>query len=101
MVFNYNNYSYQDLTYCNIPSGVVGGNLKPYAMISWGSALMSVGVPYAFFIRDLGTDPRCFISWENTGKAAFFIPQMVSIVLAFFYGFVVICNLSTHALRYV
>lgn len=80
-------------------TGVVGGKLTAYSCISWGMALISVGVPYTFFIRDLGTDPRCFISWENIGKAAFFMPQMVYVLMAYFFGFVVLCNLSTPALR--
>lgn len=82
-----------------ITSGVVGGKLNAYACIAWGLALVSVGVPYAFFITDLGTDPRCFISWENYGKATLFVPQTVYVALAFFFGFVVLCNLSTPALR--
>ncbi|XP_018024745.1 uncharacterized protein LOC108680438 isoform X2 [Hyalella azteca] len=82
-----------------ITSGEVGGKLNSYSCISWGLSLVSVGVPYAFFVRDLGTDPRCFVTWENYGKAAFFIPQMAYVVIAFFCGFVVLCNLSTPALR--
>ncbi|KAF2364339.1 GPCR family 2 secretin-like, partial [Trinorchestia longiramus] len=82
-----------------ITSGEVGGKLNSYSCIAWGIALFSVGVPFAFFERDLGTDPRCFVTWENNGKAAFFLPQVACVCVAFFFSIVVFFNLSTPALR--
>ncbi|KAB7493730.1 hypothetical protein Anas_10423, partial [Armadillidium nasatum] len=51
-----------------ITRGVIGGNLIPACMMCWGVSLLLTGIPFIEFLEDLGTDPRCFISWENVPK---------------------------------
>lgn len=82
-----------------ITSGIIGGRLKAYCFIAWGLALISLGVSYIFFLHDLGTDPRCFISWNNNAKYVFFAPQMLYVAISLFFGMIVLCNMSTPALR--
>lgn len=80
-------------------SGVIGGRLKSYMCICWGTALAWTGIPYIGYLHELGTDPRCFIGWINTVKLIFFAPQIVCAIAGMFYATVIICNLSTPALR--
>ncbi|RXG55276.1 Adhesion G protein-coupled receptor B3 [Armadillidium vulgare] len=82
-----------------ITRGVIGGNLIPACMMCWGVSLLLTGIPFIEFLEDLGTDPRCFISWENVPKYPFFIPQIVCSIFSMFYAIVILTNLSTPALR--
>lgn len=68
--------------------------------LSWGLPLISMGSTYAFFMRQLGDDPRCFISWENPAKIIFFGFQMVFVFFSCLCGIVVLCNMATPALRW-
>ncbi|XP_069940170.1 adhesion G-protein coupled receptor G2-like [Cherax quadricarinatus] len=82
-----------------ITSGVIGGLLRAYLPISWGLPLISVGLTYLLFLFDLGEDPRCFISWENSPKYVFFGFQMFFVFFSFIHASIVLCNVSTPALR--
>lgn len=81
------------------PTGVIGGRLKSYLTISWGMPLISVGLNFLLYLMDLGEDPRCFISWENPPKFIFFGFQLVFIFVSGGCACVVLCNMSTTALR--
>ncbi|XP_050733459.1 uncharacterized protein LOC127007021 [Eriocheir sinensis] len=82
-----------------VTAGVIGGRLKSYLTISWGLPLISVGLTYLLYLMDLGEDPRCFISWENPPKFIFFGFQIVFVIVSGGCACVVLCNMSTTALR--
>ncbi|XP_063609404.1 adhesion G protein-coupled receptor L4-like [Penaeus indicus] len=82
-----------------ITAGVIGGKLRSYFFLSWGITICSIGVTYMAFLRHLGTDPRCFISWTNEVKGVFFVPQLGFCMAAVFFVCVVFFNLHTASLR--
>ena len=57
------------------------------------------GLPFVVNLHDVGTDPRCIVSWENYMKGIFLGPQALLSFLAMIFGFIVLCNLTTPALR--
>lgn len=88
--------------YASTPSlalGVIGGKLRAYFFLSWGITISSIGVTYISFLRHLGTDPRCFISWTNEVKGVFFVPQLGFCMAAVFFVCIVFFNLHTSHLR--
>ncbi|XP_037790938.1 adhesion G-protein coupled receptor D1-like [Penaeus monodon] len=82
-----------------ITAGVIGGKLRSYFFLSWGITISSIGVTYMAFLRHLGTDPRCFISWTNEVKGVFFVPQLGFCIAAVFFVCIVFFNLHTASLR--
>ncbi|XP_071518113.1 adhesion G-protein coupled receptor D1-like [Panulirus ornatus] len=86
-------------TFKCITAGIIGGSLRQYGYLSVGVTLVSVGCTYTFFMHDLGTDPRCFISWYNEPKIFFFFPHLMCCGVAAFCAFVIFFNLRTAALR--
>lgn len=82
-----------------ITAGVIGGKLRAYFFLSWGITISSIGVTYISFLRHLGTDPRCFISWTNEVKGVFFVPQLGFCMAAVFFVCIVFFNLHTSHLR--
>lgn len=82
-------------------AGIIGGRLEAFMFLAWGAGLANTGVPFVFYLHDLGTDPRCFISWSDQVKMIFFLPQLFCATIGMFCGVVILCNLSTSALRCV
>ncbi|XP_042891645.1 adhesion G-protein coupled receptor D1-like [Penaeus japonicus] len=82
-----------------ITAGVIGGKLRAYLFLSWGITVTSIGVTYLVFMRHLGTDPRCFISWTNEVKGVFFVPQLGFCSAAVFFVCIVFFNLHSATLR--
>ena len=73
--------------------------MKQYGYLSAGVTLISVGCTYAFFLYDLGNDPRCFISWYNSPKEIFFAPQIVFCGVGLFCAIVILFNLQSAAFK--
>lgn len=86
-------------TFNCITAGIIGGRLGCYGCLSVGITLVSVGLGYTFFLQDLGTDPRCFISFNNFPKLLFFSPQVAFCCVGLFCGVVIFFNMRTASLR--
>ncbi|XP_068212715.1 cadherin EGF LAG seven-pass G-type receptor 1-like [Palaemon carinicauda] len=82
-----------------ITAGVISGRLRAYFFLAWSVPILSMGLTYLLFFHDLGLDPRCFMSWVNEPKYCFFGPQIFFSAVSFIFGCIVICNMSTPALR--
>lgn len=74
--------------------GIIGGRMTPYMLISCGLTLISVGFSVVFFLHELGTDPRCFISWFDEVKYIFFLPLMMCVFVAVFFVIVIFFNIN-------
>ncbi len=55
-----------------ITIGVMGGKTWAFIFVSYGLPILNVGITFFFFGSNYGTDPRCFIGWENDVKMVFF-----------------------------
>ncbi|CAG0922095.1 unnamed protein product, partial [Notodromas monacha] len=82
-----------------ITQGVIGGKLRAYMFLCWGIPFLSVG--YALFqdMLNYGNDPRCMISFDNDMKWVFFGPLLTLASVGFLFCAIVVCNVSTPALR--
>ncbi|XP_066945236.1 uncharacterized protein [Macrobrachium rosenbergii] len=75
--------------------GIIAGRLQSYALVSFGVTMILIGISITFFIHDLGTDPRCFISWFDGDKLVlFFFPVVVCLGVSLFFGCVVLFNVK-------
>ena len=52
--------------------GIIGGKTWAYIPIGWGAGFIGLGLTWVLYGNDVGTDPNCFIGWENETKLPFF-----------------------------
>ena len=50
----------------------ISGRGKVYVPFGYGTPISIIGVLFLLYANELGTDPRCFISWDDTPKALYF-----------------------------
>jgi len=85
--------------FMSVTNGAIGGKLRCYVAFSWGVALLSLGYAMLMHIHDYGTDPRCFIGWEDEVKLTMFIPLAVAMGGSFIFACLVSCNMQASKLR--
>ena len=56
-----------------ITNGIIGGHTKQYVCLGWGLPMILLGYIWYRHGLDIGTDPRCFIGWENETKYPYFV----------------------------
>ncbi len=64
-----------------VTSGVIGGKTWSYVLLCYGLPVLSVGFTMFVYGDDYGTDPRCFIGWDNDTKLSFIIPLLVTVIV--------------------
>lgn len=64
-------------TFQAITAGVIGGKTWAFILTSYGFPVIAVGLNLFFYGDDYGTDPRCFMGWENQTKNCFFYFMLV------------------------
>lgn len=64
-------------TFRAITAGVIGGRKWGFIVCSWGAPLFNVGLTLFLHGDNYGTDPRCFVGWENETKNVFFYHHLV------------------------
>ncbi|KAK7080264.1 hypothetical protein SK128_016792 [Halocaridina rubra] len=78
-----------------VTAGIIVGRLQPYLLIPSGITLITVGISFIFFIHELGTDPRCFMSWYDDVKIIlFFLPILIASLVSIFFSIVIFFNLG-------
>jgi len=82
-----------------ITAGIIGGKTICYIPLGWGAGFIGLGLTWFMYGADIGTDPNCFIGWENETKLPFFIMNYVALGVALLLSVVVIFNASTPQTR--
>ncbi len=77
-----------------ISVGVIGGKTWPYVVLSYGFPLLNMGLTFFFFGDDYGTDPRCFLGWENATKTIFFAQMLFESFVSVVAGVIVVINMT-------
>ncbi|XP_040582142.2 uncharacterized protein [Lepeophtheirus salmonis] len=79
--------------------GITRGRARIYLSFSWGTSFLILGLNTFFNINQMGTDPRCMISWNTGPKLYFFIPLLLSLWISIVLIWIVVCNIITPAIR--
>jgi len=82
-------------TFKGITCGLINGRTSVYHPIAWGMPLICVGFLCFMYGELLGTDPNCFISWENIAIEKFFYYNTVCFLLTFGFTVVIVFNVMT------
>merc|ERR1719150_1526834 len=79
-------------TFKGITSGLINGRTSVYHPIAWGGPLICVGFLCFMYGELLGTDPSCFISWENVAIEKFFYYNTISILITGYFEVIIAFN---------
>jgi hypothetical protein len=74
-----------------LTGGIISGRGKVYMPFGYGTPVAPLGILFLFFSDELGTDPRCFISYDVTTKSIFFyyvgVVTLIGVILALILAF--------------
>ena len=79
-------------TFKGITAGLINGRTSVYHPIAWGGPLICVGFLCFMYGELLGTDPSCFISWENVAIEKFFYYNTISILITGYFEVIIAFN---------
>lgn len=77
-----------------ITAGIISGRGKVYLPFGYGTPIAIIGCLFLFFADDLGTDPRCFIAWENMPKEIYFYYNFVVALVNVILALIILFNLA-------
>jgi len=77
-----------------LTSGIISGRGKVYVPFGYGTPISIIGVLFLLYANELGTDPRCFISWDDTPKALYFYYMFGVTLTGVVFAFIILFNLS-------
>lgn len=80
-------------------AGIVGGLSQVYISFGWGVPFIVFGYDILQNLQEMGTDPICFLGWENNVKWNFFLPVLVGAGVGVMLMLVVTCNMTAEIIR--
>merc|ERR1719481_1930529 len=86
-------------TFKAITSGVIGGRTLVYLPFAYGIALISLGSSIYMDLETMGTDPRCWVAWDNLPKWLFFGTVLGGAAISIILASIILCNLARPAIR--
>lgn len=81
-------------TFKAFTSGIISARNKVYFPFGYGTPFIPLGILMIFFNDNLGTEPRCFIAWDELTKTVFFIYLMAVTICGVTFAIVVRFNLT-------
>ena len=77
-----------------LTSGIISGRDKIYLPLGYGTPVTIIGVLFLIFPNELGTDPRCFIAWDDATKSIYFYYMFGLGFIAFVLAMIIMFNLA-------
>ena len=74
--------------------GIISGRNTVYIPFGYGTPLALLGALLLFFSDELGTDPRCFISWDDTTKSVFFYYIFLVTSIGVIFSLIILFNMA-------
>ena len=79
-------------TFKGITAGLINGRTSVYHPIAWGGPLICLGFLCFMYGELLGTDPSCFVSWENVVIEKFFYYNTLTILITAYFEIIIMFN---------
>jgi len=77
-----------------LTSGIISGRAKIYVPFGYGTPITIIGVLFLLFANELGTDPRCFIAWDDIAKSVYFYYMFGLTITGVVFAFIILFNLK-------
>ena len=74
--------------------GIISGRNTVYIPFGYGTPFALLGSLLLFFNDELGTDPRCFISWDDVTKSVFFYYMFLITAIGVIYAIIILFNMA-------
>ena len=81
-------------TFKAFTAGIISARNKVYYPFGYGTPFIPLGVLMIFFNDNLGTEPRCFIAWDEMTKVVFFLYLLVVTIIGVTFAIVVRFNMT-------
>ncbi len=78
---------------------MIGGRTMVYLCYGYGLPFLALGYNVLQNLHLMGTDPNCMVAWPADPKWAFFGPVAALAAASLVLMLIVICNMSTPAMR--
>nr|XP_040582260.1 uncharacterized protein LOC121130583 [Lepeophtheirus salmonis] len=82
-----------------ITDGVIGGYTSSYVLFGWGIPMFPIGLTWYYYGVEIGTDPLCFMGWNNYTKYPFFIHIYTMLGISIILSVIILCNNSSPETR--
>ncbi len=82
-----------------IVSGVIGGRTMVYLCLGYSLPFLLLGFNVFQHLDLMGTEPSCFVSWDNSPLWTFLGPMAGMAALSVVFMSIVVCNMHTPAMR--
>ena len=77
-----------------LTAGIVSGRVKVYMPFGYGTPVAIIGVLFLMYADELGTDPRCFISWVQEPKVIFFLYIICLAFIGIVFSVIILFNIA-------
>lgn len=81
-------------TFKAFTGGIISGRTAVYTPFGYGTPVTLIGLLFLFFYDELGTDPRCFIAWDDTTKSIFFYYMFGVAGVGVIFAFIILFNMA-------
>jgi len=77
-----------------LTAGIISGRSKIYKPFGYGTPFLIIGTLFVTSADDLGTDPRCFISWDDMPKQIYLWYMDGLGLIAIIFGIIICFNIA-------
>ena len=81
-------------TFKAFTAGIISGRQMVYYPIGYGTPFLPLGILFLFFHDEMGSDPRCFISFELIAKQYYFCYVLLVALVGLVLGITVMFNVA-------